>query len=342
MSGIKKQSWDELQSLIQKSQSILLSTHIGADGDGLGSEIAFYYYLKSLSKACRIINPTPLPYNLTAIDPEGVVEEYSHSMDKCLNDVDLTIVFDIGDHRRVGKIGKQVYGKCTSVSIDHHPARNDHPFDYCLVDAAAPATGYLIWKYFQHIGFADTKLSINIASALYASVVTDTGSFKYQSTTADTHYMAAYLIESGIDGYEIQKNIYEQRRLSQVKLLGEIIQSLHYSASGEIVWIIISQQLIQKVNGSEEDVDGFTEFLRSIEGVEISFMILEKSDGTHRVSFRSSGRYTVNDIAQKFKGGGHKFAAGASIKDISANDMVKEIISQFESKINGETIGNQK
>ena len=336
MAVIDKQSWDKLLTLIEESESILLSTHMNGDGDGLGSEIAFYYYLKSLNKECRIINPTPLPYIYTMIDPEGVVEEYSHSMNKWLGDVDLTIVFDIGDHRRVGKIGKQVYGKCISVSIDHHPARDDHPFKLNLVDPKAPATGYLIWKYLQHIGFANSKLPINIANALYASVVTDTGSFKYQSTTADTHYMAAHLIESGVDGFEIQKNIYEQRRIAQIKLLGEVIQSLQFSESGKIVWIVISQNMIKKVNGSDEDVDGFTEFLRSIQGVEISFMILEKSDGTHRISFRSSGKYTVNDVAKIFNGGGHKFAAGASMENISAKDIEKKINTQLVAKIRGD------
>ena len=331
MPEIKKQSWNELQSLIQKSQSILLSTHIGADGDGLGSEIAFYYYLKSLSKTCRIINPTPLAYNLTAIDPEGVVEEYSHSMNNCLSDVDLTIVFDIGDHRRVGNIGKQIYGNCISVSIDHHPVRDDHPFKLIIVDSGAPATGYLIWKYFQHIGFIKKKLSINIANALYASVVTDTGSFKYQSTTSDTHYMAAHLIESGVDGYDIQRSIYEQRNVSQVKLLGLVINSLHYSNNGKIVGTIITQKMINSVNGKNDDVDGFTEFIRSIKGVEISFMILEEPNGDCRISFRSSGNYIINDIANIFNGGGHKFAAGAIIKDLSIKQIERTIFKNLSS-----------
>ena len=122
MSGINKQGWDKLETLIQESQSILLSTHIGPDGDGLGSEIAFYYYLKNLRKECRIINSTPLPYNYTVIDPDGIVEEYSHSMNKWLSNLDLTIVFDIGDHRRVGDIGEFAsitlfVGECVCVCI---------------------------------------------------------------------------------------------------------------------------------------------------------------------------------------------------------------------------------
>ena len=336
MSGIEKQSWDKLQALIKSSQSIVLSTHIGADGDGLGSEIAFYYYLKSLNKECRIINSAPIPYNYTIIDPEGVIEVYSDSMKNWLNNVDLTIIFDIGDYRRVGDIGKHIYGHCTSISIDHHPAKEDNPFILNIVDSEAPATGYLIWKYFQHINMTDNKLPVKIANALYVSVVTDTASFKYQSTTSDTHYMAAYLIESGVDGYEIQRNIYEQKRLSHIKLLGEVIQTLHYSKTGKVVWTIISQKMIQKTNAINDDIDGFPEYIRAIQDVEISFMILENPDGTHRLSFRSSGKYTVNDIAKSFEGGGHKFAAGASIKNLSINDIENKIIRELSGKIEGE------
>ena len=116
----------------------------------------------------------------------------------------------------------------------------------------------------------------------------------------------------------------------------EVIESLQFSASGKIVWTVIRQNMIKKVNGSDEDVDGFTEFLRMIQGVEISFMILEKPDGSHRISFRSSGKYTVNDVAKRFNGGGHKFAAGASMQNISANDIENKINSQLVAKIRGD------
>ena len=156
MPGIHNNIWDKLRNLIQDSQSILLSTHINADGDGLGSEIAFYYYLKSLDKDCRIINPTSLPYNYKVIDPDLLVKKYTVDMDQWLENVDLTIIFDIGDHRRTGEIGNKVYGNCIVASIDHHPAREDHPFKLNIVDASAPATGYMIWKYFHHISFVDS------------------------------------------------------------------------------------------------------------------------------------------------------------------------------------------
>ena len=148
--------------------------------------------------------------------------------------------------------------------------------------------------------------------------------------------MAAHLLESGVDGYDIQRNILETRRLSYIKLMGAVIETLQYSSKGKVVWTVITQEMIQKSGGTEEDVDGFPEFIRMIEGVEISFMILESYDGLHRISLRSSGNYSVNDVAQNFDGGGHKFAAGARIANMTTLDIEKGITSQLEIKINGE------
>ena len=340
MPEITSKTWDQLTNVINDSNNILLSTHFNADGDGLGCEIAFYYYLKEKGKKCRIINATHLAYNYEVIDPQKIVDTYDVTMDGWLESVDLTIVFDIGDHRRTGPIGEKVYSSSKVVSLDHHPPKDGHPFVLNIVDENSPATGYMVWKYFQHIGQTNEKLPIIIANGLYASLVTDTGSFKYQSTTPDTHLMAAYLLECGVEGYEIQKAIYEQRRLPQVKLLGSVINNLKYSKNGKVVWIIISKELIAKADAEDDDVDGFTEFIRIVEGVEISFMIQELGNGSHRINFRSSGNYTVNDTAQIFDGGGHKFAAGARIQDSTTAEIEKIIIDKLSEKIPGEFNGN--
>ena len=148
MSKITQDLWDKLSSLIRDSSNIVLITHINSDGDGLGSQIAFYYYLHSIGKKCRIINPTPIPSNYKIINPDSIVEVYDENMNIWLSDVDLTIIFDIGDYRRIGAIATQVYGKNKSVSIDHHPSRSGAPFELDIVDCDAPATGYMVWKYF--------------------------------------------------------------------------------------------------------------------------------------------------------------------------------------------------
>ena len=118
--------------------------------------------------------------------------------------------------------------------------------------------------------------------------------------------------------------------------MAEVINSLQYSKNGKIAWIAITQEMILKVNGTDEDVDGFTEFIRGIKGVEISFMILEKPDRSHRVSFRSSGQHSINDVAKTFNGGGHKFAAGASIKGSSIEEIASNIMKELAAKLPGE------
>ncbi len=340
MSEIKQDSWDELLSLINDSKAIVLSTHVNSDGDGLGSQLAFYYYLISLGKDCRIINPTPLPENYKIIDPELIVECYSEDKISWIKKVNLAIIFDIGDYRRVCEIGKYIYDNMPSVSIDHHPSRLDAPFNVELVDCEAPATGYLVWKFFQHVDFSSNSMPLLIANSLYASIVTDTGSFKYQSTTSDLHLMAAQLIDCGVEGYSIQKAIYEQRKLSQIKLLGKVIALMQFSLNQKVSWVIITQAMILESQGSDDDTEGITDFMRSIDNVEISFLILEKQDGSHRINFRSSGIYTVNDIANSFEGGGHKFAAGASVKGHSSKKIEKLIINNISKKIKGEFIGD--
>jgi len=342
MTKNEKKNWDALTSQIEQSDSILLSTHINGDGDGIGSEIAFYYYLKDLGKNCRIINATKTPDNLAIVDPDNVVEVYSRNSDEWLNSIDLTIVFDIGDYRRTGPIGEIVYGSTTVISLDHHPAKDGHPFNINIVHEDASSTGYMIWKYFEYLGKTRSKLPINIANALYAAVVTDTGSFKYQSTIPDTHLMAAHLLESGVRGYDIQRSIYEQNKLSRIKLMGSIIQNLYYSDNKKVVWSIITQEMIKNVDGDDSDVDGFTEFIRSIEGVEVSFMIQETNIGNHRINFRSSGNYIVNDIAESFDGGGHKFAAGAKVDGLSRDEIELIIINKLAQKIDGEFYGYKK
>ena len=337
MTTINKSLWDRLSKYINNSNTILLSTHINSDGDGLGSELAMYYYLKDLNKDCRIINPTPRPENYSIIDPDNIVECYEENFNPWIEGVDLSIVFDIGDYKRVGQLKEYIYNNCKSICIDHHPVRDGNPFDLVIVDSDAPATGYLIWKYFQYIEYQKKSiLPMKVANALYASVVTDTGSFKYQSTTPDTHYMAAHLLESGIKGYKLQSHIYEQRNLSFIKLLGSVINNLKYSINNKIIWIVITQELLNETKSSYDDVDGLTEFIRMIKNVEISFMILEKDDNSHRVSFRSSGNYIINDTAGLLGGGGHKFAAGAKVNNISIKDTEKLILKDLLKKIPGE------
>ena len=144
--------WATLTEYIHNSKSILLSTHKNPDGDGLGSEISMYYYLKKINKDVRIINISDMPKKYNFMDSEKIVETYNPN-DPWIENVDLVIVFDLGDFRRLSELGESIEkNKINVINIDHH-----HPFDVSkyhlsIVDTESPATTYMIWKYFQDNG----------------------------------------------------------------------------------------------------------------------------------------------------------------------------------------------
>ena len=326
-------SWDELTGLIDKSETILLSTHVNPDGDGLGSEIGFYYHLKNIGKKCRIINISELPEIYKCIDPDGVIETYSSEQNTWINQVDVTILFDIGDYKRINEIYPEIKNS-QIVLFDHHPLQKENPYSVIVLDLGSPATGYMVWKYLQYVCTGNFELDIVSANALYAALITDTGSFRYGSTHADAHLMAAHLLDSGVKPYDIHKAIYEQRKLSQVTLMSYVIQALQFSDDKKIAWFLIDSAMLNSSGADLSDVDGFTEFIRTIKGVEVAFMIQKLENNTHRINFRSSGNIVINDIAKMFGGGGHIYAAGATAEGLSAEEIESNILEQLIKKIN--------
>ena len=331
-----QKSWDSLTELITNSKNILLSTHVNPDGDGLGSEIGFYYHLKSIDRKCRIINISPIPEIFKSLDPENCIETYSTSHDQWLKKVDLTILFDIGDYRRINEIYPQIKNS-KIVLFDHHPLQKDNPYCLEVLDLGAPATGYMVWKYLKYLSNGMKDIDIISANALYAALITDTGSFRYESTHSDAHLMAASLLDLGVKPYEIHKSIYEQRSLSQVKLMSNVIQSLEFAYEGKVAWFKVDSKMLDSANAKAEDIEGFTEYIRSIKNVEVAFMIQEIDSSRYRINFRSSGKYIINDIAQSFGGGGHIYAAGAKVDAESSINVQNEILKKLEKKI---TYGN--
>ena len=172
MSEYFSNDWKQLDSIISKSNTILLSTHVNSDGDGLGSEIAMYYYLKSLGKKCRIINPSPFTEIYRVINPDDIVEFYSKDKDAWIEKVDLSIIFDIGDHNRLNEIYPLIKNNSICV-IDHHPKRDNLKVELPIIDVDAPASGYMLWKFFQYLNMTqENKIDIKIANALFNDKLT--------------------------------------------------------------------------------------------------------------------------------------------------------------------------
>jgi len=323
-----------LDRQILEASTILLTSHINPDGDGIGSELALYYHLSEMGKDCRIINTSKTPEVYSFLNENKVIETYSVDHDEWIKKAALVIILDIGDISRIGEMRNLFSNKSISICIDHHPARDEKVYTYTMINTEEPSTGSIVYKYLIHAR-NNKKLPLNIAVPLYVALITDTGSFRYSNTNSEAHHMAAHLIESGVKPNEIQNYVYESRPMVQVKLLGKIIDGLQFQFEKQFVWFIVNSKMMSECGASHKDIDGFTDFARTIQGVEISCMILELPDNNIRLNFRSKGKYSVNDIAGKFKGGGHPFAAGAVIENCDVTDAENLVLEEMKSKFCG-------
>ena len=210
--------------------------------------------------------------------------------------------------------------------------RDESYYTLYIVNIDAPSTTYMIWKYFEYLNLNTVPLEDNIAIPLYTGLLNDTGSFRYSAVDSDTHNMASHLMTSKIDPNMVFQNIYENKTIEQIKLLSEMIRNIKFNKSGKIGYVNLDEVIFKKTGASPYDADGFADYIRGIYGVEVSFCITSFSSYS-KISFRSRGKYIINDIAQKFGGGGHYFAAGCEVDSDNIDKVILSLLEQIEEKI---------
>ncbi len=328
-----------LHEALTAAGHILLSTHENPDGDGLGSLLAMGEYLKSLGKDCRALITSPIPETYRFLDPHSWVEQFDAQRDEdWLAQCDLALVFDLGDFARLGAVGTALRRHAIPLAtIDHHPSREDdihgeqkQDYSYTMVDRDAPAAGLLVWRFLKI--YRPGPLSVSMAQALYTALITDTGSFKYDNTNVQAHQMAIDLLETGLRPYEIHKQLFERRSHTQIRLLGKLMENIKYSDDQSIGWCVLTGEHLEKVGAKWEDIDGFSEFIRSIEGVEIAALLTELTPERTKVSLRSKGRVSINDVAGRLGGGGHAYASGI-ILDKPWRQVLELLLPLLEAKL---------
>lgn len=306
--------WQQINEMIIASERILLTTHENPDGDGLGSASAMYYHLQEVGKECRIINCSDLPVEYDFLNQNIIFELYDvKEHDEWLEKCDLAIIFDVGDFKRVRGIKDAINrNEIKTINIDHHPHSDDHPFSLNVVDTNAAATGAIVFDYLK---MARKKpMTKNMCEGLYTAIMTDTGSFRYSNTDAKCHEIAIECLKAGVETSRIYQRVYETKPQGGVRLLARVIDNITFDSGGELAWFSIDQKMLEAANASSKDVDGFTDFVRSIKGVEVAVMVFQNGTNSCRINFRSKGKYAINDVAKYFGGGGHRFAAGAIVK----------------------------
>jgi len=324
-----------LKKVISDNNSFLITTHVNPDADALGSEIALYLILKELGKKVCIVNYSETPYNLLFLDKSGAIETYDEvKHNSVINSVDVLIALDFNKWDRTVKM-KEALVKSTAlkICIDHHLDPENFA-DHFFIDTNYSACGEIIYDFIKKTDIVN--LTYELAYPLYAAIMTDTGSFRFERTTQGLHMIAAEMLKLGVIPGEVFDKIYDQSKLSKFKLLGNSLNSLKlYGKEGTVSYMILTQKDFHETGAVESDTDGFVNYALSVENVKLGILFVELKEG-FKVSFRSKGSISVNQLAREYGGGGHTNAAGARFFKNNLSDLLPEILNKAEEYVNKE------
>jgi bifunctional oligoribonuclease and PAP phosphatase NrnA len=296
---------EKTREVVLKHHSFLITTHINPDGDGIGSELALARFLQGIGKKVTVLNSTPTPRKYRFLDSTNEIRLFEEL--GSLPPADVIFILDISRWERLGNIAQLVQNHAgIKICIDHHPL-NGNFADINLICEDACASGELVLRLINSMNHPITP---QIAEPLYASILTDTGAFRFPNTSSQTHAAAAQLLSTGIRSEQIYDQIYERCSPARVKLLGVALSNLEYLHSGRLAWMAISQLMLLQTGVEVEEIEGFVDIARGIRSVEAALLFIELPADKVKVSLRSRGNVDVNCFASRFGGGGHRHASG--------------------------------
>lgn len=322
--GLTLNDFDILLKIINENSSFLITAHVNPDADALGSQLAMYHLLKLLNKKVQAINHSKTPDNLKFLDKENVIQKYDPEKHALVFDkADVLIALDFNQSNRIVSMEKGFKeSNAIKVCIDHH--QNPGEFaDYFFNSTSYSATGEIIYDFIKKTKIVE--LDDELALPIYAAIMTDTGSFKYERTTYQTHLIAAELLQYKVDPLDVYDKIYNQSNIAKVKLLGKALESMQLFAGGKICFMTIKQDMIKSTGAVESEIDGVVNFCMSVQGVKIGLLFVELKKGI-KISYRSKGTIPVNKLAAEFDGGGHTNAAGSRLFNGESNPLIEKVL----------------
>ncbi|PYI85141.1 MAG: bifunctional oligoribonuclease/PAP phosphatase NrnA [Verrucomicrobia bacterium] len=306
---------------IRQSDTICVVGHIRPDGDCIGSQLALTLALKNEGKKVACWNDDDVPRKLAFLDPGQLIGKPRNGQH-----FDCVIAIDSASLERLGKANRCIQDRNLLINIDHHES-NTRFADLNWVSAAQPSTGELIFRLMRA---AKWPIAQPIADCLYTAISTDTGSFQYPTTRPNTYYIAGKLVERGADLAKICNEVYQSYPLSRVRLLQRVLNKLRLAQDNQIAYFWLKKADFVRTGAGQDDAEGLIDHIRAIEPVVVACVFEEVEPELTRVSLRSkSEKVNVNEIAQRFGGGGHPAAAGARIpgKPLSAQ---RKVISEVK------------
>ncbi len=322
---------DGLRGVLRRlsaARSVVLTTHVHADGDGAGSEAALAAWLEARGTSVAIVNPTPFPDSLRfLLHRPGVVADLgTPEAERALGEADLFVVLDTAEPQRIGDVAARLPADRTVV-VDHHPAGREVAGSEAVQDPSAGATGEMIHDL---VALAGQGMTAEVALGAYVAIVSDTGSFRYGNSSPRIHAVAAVLMSHGIDPEEVYRRLFATAPRRRLQLLRDALGTLQ--VEDPVAWMVVDGDTARRHGATGEDFDGLIEHARSVEGVDVALLFRETPEGQTKISFRSNGAADVNAIARRFGGGGHVKAAGALV-DGPVDSVVPQVLEAVREGI---------
>lgn len=320
----------EIKALFSAPKDIVIIPHKNPDGDAIGSTLALYHYLSGLGHNATVIAPNDYPSFLKWIPGEDTILKYDANKELATTKIkEAAIVFTL-DFNHLSRTGtmesllSQI--DSTFIMIDHHQQPDTYA-TYMYSDTGMSSTCQMVYHFIEKLEDL-SKITADIATCIYIGIMTDTGSFRFRSTTSTTHQVIADLIDRGADNTTIHEKIYDTNTYSKLQLKGVALKNLRILPEYNTAYITLSQKELDDHNFKKGDTEGFVNIGLSVEGIVLALIFIEnKGEQIIKISLRSKGDFSVNEFSRNhFEGGGHHNASGGK-SDLSLEKTVEKFIS---------------
>ena len=304
-----------------------ITSHINLDGDAIGSELAFFHFLKMLKKDAIIINQDRLPEVYRFLPGSENCMNIKTTGQDIIKNKHNFIILDSSNLDRIGEINLSLKADYL-INIDHHCSNDLFGTINCL-DTNASSTGEIIFDFINHV--KPESIDKKIATCLFTAIITDTGAFRYENTSEKTFRITSKLVATGIKPHVISQNIYNKKSFNELKLLGLALSNIEKDKTNFVTWVTINRRMLEKTNTKDENTEGIIEMISTLEESEVFVLFRETENDSIKISLRSKGHFNVNEFAAKFNGGGHPNAAGCTCPG-KLKDVKDKLLSNLLNK----------
>ena len=311
----------QVVELIESKRRFAITSHIRPDGDSLGSSLGLYWLLRALDKDVEVVMRDPVPHAYQQL-PGAQEVRLTPTIDRPYQAI---FVIECSDISRPGLTDLE---KHFVVNIDHHSTTALFG-TINWIDSTASAVGEMIYNLCKATGVRVTK---EIAECVYTALITDTGSFHYSNTTERTFKVASELVRTGVKPAKTAEAVFASYPWSRIRLMGEVLSTAKRNSTGHVASLRLSMEMQDRSGASDEDADGFVNYPLTVGEVDAVALLKECAPGVYRTSLRSKGDVNVARVAEQFGGGGHRNAAGCTLKG-PWEEVEKEIVSLLQNAI---------